>query len=354
MSAKGISLAVRNLRKSWGVTNVLKGIDFDIRAGGFITLLGPSGCGKSTALKLISGLEDVTSGQILLDGQNVTSRAASERNIGMVFQNYALFPHMNVSQNIIYGLKVRKVAIAAQQAALKRVVDLMDLSSLLARKPAQLSGGQQQRVALARVLVSERPIVLMDEPLSNLDAKLRVEIRSEIRSLNKELGITVVYVTHDQSEALSMSDKVVLLNDGQVSQIGTPENLYDSPANTFAASFIGTPPMNLLAAEDLEYPDWVSATSGARQTDLIVGVRPELMEINTPNKGFTAACFVKSVEYEGNIFLVQLRTKSGAPCILAHRGPDAPSPGDNIIVNWGNEETHLFSRRTGERISSKQ
>ena len=353
MSAPGVSLKVRNLRKSWGATDVLIGIDFDIHPGGFLTLLGPSGCGKSTALKLISGLESVTSGQILLDGHEVTSKAASDRNIGMVFQNYALFPHMSVAQNIIYGLKVRRVEKAIQQTSLKRVVDLMDLSPLLNRKPAQLSGGQQQRVALARVLVSERPIVLMDEPLSNLDAKLRAEIRSEIRSLNKELGITVIYVTHDQSEALSMSDKVVLLSNGQISQIGTPEDLYDRPANTFAAGFIGTPPMNLMAAKDLEMPDWVAKTKGVKQMDLVIGVRPEIMKMNAAAPDFTANCSVKSVEYEGNIFLVHLRTKSGAAGILAHHGADAPSPGDNIVVGWRNEEAHLFSNRTGERISSR-
>ncbi|NIZ62994.1 ABC transporter ATP-binding protein [Sedimentitalea sp. CY04] len=352
MSAPGISLEVRGLRKSWGPINVLKGVDFDIHAGGFLTLLGPSGCGKSTALKLISGLESVTAGQILLNGQDVTSKAASDRNIGMVFQNYALFPHMSVAENITYGLKVRKVAKSTQQASLKRVAELMALSPLLDRKPAQLSGGQQQRVALARVLVSERPIVLMDEPLSNLDAKLRVEIRSEIRALNKQLGITVLYVTHDQSEALSMSDTVVLMNKGQVAQIGAPKDLYDRPANTFAASFIGTPPMNLLAAKDVVLPDWVASRVTGEQADLLIGVRPEKMHILGDNDDFSATCTIASVEYEGSVFLVHLRTHSGAAFILAHHGPDAPIPGDEIVVGWKNEEAHLFSSGTGLRISS--
>jgi len=352
MTAPGVSLEVRNLRKSWGATDVLMGVNFDIHAGGFLTLLGPSGCGKSTALKLISGLEDVSDGQILLDGQDVTGKAAADRNLGMVFQNYALFPHMSVAENIIYGLKVRKVAKDVQQASLKRVAELMALSPLLDRKPAQLSGGQQQRVALARVLVSDRPIVLMDEPLSNLDAKLRVEIRSEIRALNKKLGITVLYVTHDQSEALSMSDTVVLMNDGQAAQIGTPQDLYDRPANTFAASFIGTPPMNLLAAKDVTLPDWVAARVKTEHADLLVGVRPEMMQLHGNDADFSATCEVSSVEYEGNVFLVHLTTGSGAACILAHHGQDAPSPGDEIVVNWTSDAAHLFSSATGQRIPS--
>lgn len=352
MSAPGVSLEVRNLQKSWGSTKVLLGVNFDIHAGGFLTLLGPSGCGKSTALKLISGLEDVTDGQILLDGQDVTGKAAAERNLGMVFQNYALFPHMSVAENITYGLKVRKVPKAAQQASLERVAELMALSKLLDRKPAQLSGGQQQRVALARVLVSDRPLVLMDEPLSNLDAKLRVEIRSEIRALNKSLGITVLYVTHDQSEALSMSDTVVLMSEGQVAQIGSPKDLYDRPANTFAASFIGTPPMNLLAAEDVTLPSWVAAHVNAEQSDLLVGVRPETMKLGEEGADFSSTCTVKSVEYEGNVFLVHLKTQSGAACILAHHGADAPSPGDDITVSWDNASAHLFSKASGERIQS--
>ncbi|MDW3225715.1 MAG: ABC transporter ATP-binding protein [Paracoccaceae bacterium] len=352
MTAAGVSLEVRNLQKTWGATKVLLGVDFSIHAGGFLTLLGPSGCGKSTALKLISGLENVTDGQILLDGQDVTGKAAAERNLGMVFQNYALFPHMSVSENIIYGLRVRKVAKATQQASLERVAELMALSKLLDRKPAQLSGGQQQRVALARVLVSDRPLVLMDEPLSNLDAKLRVEIRSEIRALNKKLGITVLYVTHDQSEALSMSDTVVLMSEGQAAQIGSPQDLYDRPANTFAASFIGTPPMNLLSAEDVELPEWVASHVKGQVSDVLVGVRPETMRLAPKGADFSAACKVNSVEYEGSVFLVHLKTQSGASCILAHHGSDAPLPGDDITVGWDTTAAHLFSRTSGQRIQS--
>ena len=278
MNKSGVSLSVAGLQKSWGSTEVLKGIDFDIEPGGFLTLLGPSGCGKSTALRLVSGLDEVSDGNILIDGKDVTKVPADQRNIGMVFQNYALFPHMTVAENISYGLKVRKVVKSEREISLKRVADLMSLGPLLKRKPAQLSGGQQQRVALARVLVSERPLVLMDEPLSNLDAKLRTEIRSEIRALNKSLGITVVYVTHDQSEALSMSDKIVLMNAGQVEQVGTPTDLYRAPATVFSAGFIGTPPMNLLSVADVSLITGLALNID--QSDILIGVRPENMRFN--------------------------------------------------------------------------
>lgn len=349
MNSMGASLAVNGLKKSWGPTEVLTGIDFDIEPGGFLTLLGPSGCGKSTALRLVSGLDEVSGGSILIDGKDVTGMPADQRNIGMVFQNYALFPHMTVAENIAYGLKVRRVAKPAREASIKRVAELMSLGPLLDRKPAQLSGGQQQRVALARVLVSERPLVLMDEPLSNLDAKLRTEIRSEIRALNKSLGITVVYVTHDQSEALSMSDTVVLMNAGRVEQVGTPKELYDVPATVFSAGFIGTPPMNLLAAEDVTLPDEV--VSGIDRSDLLIGVRPESVQFPAGSADYFAVCRITSVEYEGSVSLMHLASSSGTSFILSHSGEDMPSLGEEITVGWSQAATHLFSKRMGERIS---
>ncbi|AGI66487.1 putative glycerol-3-phosphate ABC transporter ATP-binding protein [Octadecabacter antarcticus 307] len=350
MTQAGVSLDVQNLRKSWGKTDVLMGVNFNIEPGGFLTLLGPSGCGKSTALRLISGLDEVSDGKILIEGNDVTQRPADQRNIGMVFQNYALFPHMTVGENIAYGLKVRRVAKAARIASVARVAELMALGPLLDRKPAQLSGGQQQRVALARVLVSERPLVLMDEPLSNLDAKLRVEIRSEIRALNKKLGITIVYVTHDQSEALSMSDTVVLMNEGRAEQIGTPKQLYDAPATIFAARFIGTPPMNLLPASDVTVHDEMRAD--ADMSDLLIGVRPESLTFPEQTMELAANCNVTSVEYEGSVFLVHLMSPSGSPFILSYAGADVPEQGDAITVGWTRAATHLFSKTTGQRIPS--
>ena len=353
MTNAGVSLDVRDLKKSWGETEVLLGIDFQIAPGGFLTLLGPSGCGKSTALRLISGLDEVSDGNILIDGKDVSRLPAAKRNIGMVFQNYALFPHMTVAENIAYGLRVRKVAKPTRKASIDRVAELMALGPLLGRKPAQLSGGQQQRVALARVLVSERPLVLMDEPLSNLDAKLRTEIRSEIRSLNKKLGITVVYVTHDQSEALSMSDTVVLMNSGRAEQLGTPEELYDKPATVFAARFIGTPPMNLLQAAEVTLPEWITAEIEAEPTDLLVGVRPENLSFPGQDKDLSVVSRVTNIEYEGSVFLIHLVSPSGTKFILSHAGGDVPNQGDEVVVGWNRTATHLFSESTGARVSFK-
>jgi sn-glycerol 3-phosphate transport system ATP-binding protein len=350
MKSTGASLGVKGLKKSWGSTEVLTGIDFDIEPGGFLTLLGPSGCGKSTALRLVSGLDEVSGGSILIDGRDVTKVPADQRNIGMVFQNYALFPHMTVAENIAYGLKVRKVAKPVREASLERVAELMSLGPLLDRKPAQLSGGQQQRVALARVLVSERPLVLMDEPLSNLDAKLRTEIRSEIRALNKSLGITVVYVTHDQSEALSMSDTVVLMNAGRVEQVGTPKELYELPATVFSAGFIGTPPMNLLPAADVSLPDGMATSFGNEPADILIGVRPESMQFPAGGSDYSASCRITSIEYEGSVSLVHLTSASGASFILSHPGDALPSLEEEITVGWTQSATHLFSKRTGERV----
>ena len=350
MNKSGVSLSVAGLQKSWGSTEVLKGIDFDIEPGGFLTLLGPSGCGKSTALRLVSGLDEVSDGNILIDGKDVTKVPADQRNIGMVFQNYALFPHMTVAENISYGLKVRKVVKSEREISLKRVADLMSLGPLLKRKPAQLSGGQQQRVALARVLVSERPLVLMDEPLSNLDAKLRTEIRSEIRALNKSLGITVVYVTHDQSEALSMSDTIVLMNAGQVEQVGAPTDLYRAPATVFSAGFIGTPPMNLLSVADVSLITGLALNID--QSDILIGVRPESMRFNPGSSDNLVTCNIKSIEYEGSVSLVHLVSVSGTKFILSHQGDYMPSQQSEIVVGWPQKATHFFSKRTGMRIST--
>ena len=227
-----------------------------------------------------------------------------------------------------------------------RVAELMALGSLLERKPGQLSGGQQQRVALARVLVSDRPLVLMDEPLSNLDAKLRAEIRSEIRSLNRQLGITVVYVTHDQSEALSMSDRVVLMNSGRVAQNGTPKELYENPANVFAAGFIGTPPTNLIDAAEVRMPENVACADG----DRLVGVRPEALRYPAGHAAFAVTGRVEAVEYEGSVSLVRLATASGTRLVLSQSGADAPGEGETIEVGWDRRATHLFSKASGEAM----
>ncbi len=351
MSESGVSIEVRNLRKSWGKVEVLSDVNFGIEPGGFLTLLGPSGCGKSTLLRLICGLDEVSGGQVLINGNDVAGTAAAERNLGMVFQNYALFPHMTIEENISYGLKIRKVPAAEKKKAVDRVAELMALGTLLDRKPGQLSGGQQQRVALARVLVSGRPLVLMDEPLSNLDAKLRVEIRSEIRSLNKKLGITIVYVTHDQSEALSMSDRVVLMDAGVVSQVGTPKELYEHPANTFSATFIGTPPTNILESSEVHYPAGLKIAGGHDVSACQFGIRPENLTFPAKDCDFRVDARVQSVEYEGKVFLIHLLTDAGTRMVVSHPGGSVPDDGAKITVGWGHGATHIFSKSDGKAIA---
>ena len=243
------SLGIHNIRKTYGKnTEVLKGINLDIADGEFLILVGGSGCGKSTLLNMIAGLETVTEGDITMGGKRVNDLSPKDRDIAMVFQSYALYPSMTVRQNIAFGLSLRKVPQAEQEATIARVAKLLQIEPLLDRKPAQLSGGQRQRVAMGRALAREPQIFLFDEPLSNLDAKLRVEMRSEIKLLHKRLGITTVYVTHDQIEAMTLGDKIAVMKDGVVQQFGTPNDIYSRPVNTFVASFMGSPPMNLIPA----------------------------------------------------------------------------------------------------------
>jgi len=233
--------------KRWGETPAVDAISFDVAPGQFVILLGPSGCGKSTTLRMIAGLEQASSGRIHIGERDVTRLPPGDRGISMVFQSYALFPHLDVADNIVFGLRSRKVPREERRERLQRVAELVDLGAYLDRKPSQLSGGQRQRVALARAIISEHPICLMDEPLSNLDARLRGEMRREIKALQSRLGMTVVYVTHDQVEAMSMGDRVILMQDGRIVQDASPDALYNRPATAFAASFIAGLPMKLAA-----------------------------------------------------------------------------------------------------------
>lgn len=348
MTGSGVQLRVSALGKKWGDLTVLEDINFEIEPGTFLTLLGPSGCGKSTALRLIAGLDEVSGGSISIDGRDVTNLPPAERNVGMVFQNYALFPHMNVHQNILYGMRVRRTPVETQKRNLERVTELMGLATLLDRFPGQLSGGQQQRVALARVLVAERPLVLMDEPLSNLDAKLRVEIRSEIRELNKKLGITVVYVTHDQSEALSMSDKVLLMNKGSASQFGEPSEIYSSPQNVFAASFIGTPPMNLFAASLLD-PELLGAHA-ANVDGLRAGVRPEDLTLREHPAGAGLRGTIINAEYEGAQTLVTVDVGGEAKLITTVSSLETAQLGADVFMEFAPAALHLFTDNDGQHV----
>jgi len=321
------AISLENVAKRWGESAALDGITFSAEPGSFVVLLGPSGCGKSTTLRIIAGLEAPSSGTVRIGERDVTALPPAARGISMVFQSYALFPHLTVAENIVFGLRVRKVA--DREGRLKRAAELLGLEKLLARKPAQLSGGQQQRVALGRAIVAEAPVCLMDEPLSNLDAQLRGEMRREIRQLQRRLGITMVYVTHDQTEAMTMADRVVLLRGGRVEQVGSPEDLYARPQTAFTASFIGAPPMNLMAL------------NGAQT---LTGVRPEDMRL--ARDGLEAQ--VEAVEYLGADSLVAARARQQTLLVrIAGRAP--VRAGDAVRIAWDKEHEHRFDAQTGGR-----
>ncbi|SEO00238.1 carbohydrate ABC transporter ATP-binding protein, CUT1 family [Pseudorhodobacter antarcticus] len=331
-------LSLNALNKSWGATHVVRDLSLETREGEFIALLGPSGCGKSTTLRLIAGLEDPTGGQILLDGRDIATLPSAQRGISMVFQSYALFPHLTVGQNITFGLSVRGESKKAQAEKLARVAPQIGLEKLLDRRPSQLSGGQQQRVALGRALIAEAPICLLDEPLSNLDASLRAEMRSEIRSLQRRLGITMIFVTHDQTEAMSMADRVALLRDGRLEQFDTPEALYSRPASTFVAGFIGAPPMNLLAVADL------GAQGAHLPKGVQAGLRPEDITLGTD--GLPGR--VESVEYFGADSI--LSVDIGGPRVAVRlQGRPAFGPDDTVNLGWPADALHLFDATTGMR-----
>jgi len=351
------AIAAENVSKHWttvdGEVRAVDGVSFAFDEGTLNVLLGPSGCGKSTTLRLIAGLEPADAGRILIGGRDVTNLPPSQRNIAMVFQSYALFPHLPVSENIVFGLRVRKVAPPDVARRLKGVAELLGLSELLDRKPSQLSGGQQQRVALGRAIINEAPVCLMDEPLSNLDAQLRQDMRAEIRHLQRQLRITMVYVTHDQVEAMSMADRVVLLNRGKVEQNAAPVELYDHPANTFVARFIGTPPMNLLPLERGVGGSVVAGTEGppvapSECVGLTLGVRPEHIVLGF-ERGVPAT--VAAVEYLGADSLVTCRLGSTT---LAVRAPGSVglARGDAARLSWAPGAQHLFEQDGVRRTDS--
>jgi sn-glycerol 3-phosphate transport system ATP-binding protein len=326
------AISLRNVVKAWGETRAVDGVSFEAAAGTFVVLLGPSGCGKSTTLRLIAGLEQLTSGQVWIGDSDVTELPPAQRRLSMVFQSYALFPHLTVAENVVFGLAVRGVPPAERATRLARVASMLGLQTLLDRKPSQLSGGQQQRVALGRAIIAETPLCLMDEPLSNLDAQLRHEMRREIRALQRKLGITMVYVTHDQTEAMTMADQVILLRDGRIEQDGTPEELYNRPATAFTARFIGTPPMNVATLPN-------HAAGG-----LLVGVRPEDIRIGT--EGLPAT--VENVEYLGADSIVACRAGSETLTVRMPRATGL-APGAAVRLSWRPDATHYFDAVTGLR-----
>jgi len=321
-------IVLENVTKRFGAVQAVDTVSFRAEKGKFVVLLGPSGCGKSTLLRLIAGLEEVSEGRIFIEGRDVTALDPTKRRISMVFQSYALFPHLTVAENIVFGLKVRKTPTPERSERLKKVADMVGLAKQLDRKPQQLSGGQRQRVALARAIVSQNPICLMDEPLSNLDAQLRHEMRVEIRALQRRLGITVMYVTHDQVEAMSMADHVVLLREGKIEQEGTPAELYARPATTFAARFIGTPAMNLVPLEAVQPGERAGRT---------LGIRPEHIRIG--NEGVAAT--VASAEYHGADTIVTALV-NGASLLVRAPGQVELAAGSQVRLGWEPQAVHIF------------
>ena len=341
------AIAAEGVSKVWttasGAVRAVDDVSFAFDAGTLNVLLGPSGCGKSTTLRLVAGLEACDGGRVLIDHRDVTRLPPAARSIAMVFQSYALFPHLTVAENVSFGLRVRRTPAAERAERLARVADLLGLTPLLERKPSQLSGGQQQRVALGRAIIAQAPVCLMDEPLSNLDAQLRAEMRLEIRALQRKLGITIVYVTHDQVEAMSMADRVVLMRNGRIEQNGTPVQLYETPANTFAARFIGTPPMNLLRLEAGAGGAVIAGTDGpalldTRFTQGLLGVRPEHVEL-VFERGVRGG--VDNVEYLGGDSLVSCRV-GGQPLAARVAGSVALARGDAVWLRWAPGAQHYF------------
>ena len=344
------AISLQGITKNWGDAQAVKGIDFEVKSGAFTVLLGPSGCGKSTTLRLIAGLDTPSTGMIRIGERDVTNLPPAQRKIAMVFQSYALFPHLNVRDNILFGVRVRKEPSKNFESRLKRVSDILGLSHLLDRRPGQLSGGQQQRVALGRAIIAETPVCLMDEPLSNLDAQLRQEMRREIRALQQQLNITMVYVTHDQTEAMSMADQVILLRDGRIEQDAPPAELYAQPASVFAARFIGTPPMNILPLSATPAGMVIEGSSGPAilphnaNEEWQLGVRPE--HIHLVEQGVTAQ--VENIEYFGADTIVG--AKIGAASLLVRvPGQLALVPGNTVQLGWDVANQYFFDKKTGLR-----
>ena len=346
------SVELSDIRKSYGSLEVIHGVSLSIDDGEFIALVGPSGCGKSTLLRMIAGLEDITDGEVFIGDRVVNPLTPRERNIAMVFQSYALYPHMTVAENMGFNLKLSGVAKPEIERKVGDAARMLALTELLDRKPSQLSGGQRQRVAMGRAIVRDPAVFLFDEPLSNLDAKLRVQMRTEIKALHQRLGSTMVYVTHDQIEALTMADKIVLMNDGRVEQMGPPLELYDRPANLFVAGFIGSPAMNMIEGEiaddgfraggvTLPLLPGIAARGRA-----ICGIRPEHLVL--ADDGLPAT--VKLVEPMGSE--TQVTMALGDQTIIGvFRERLSAHPGETIRVRPAPDLIHLFDAETGQRIN---
>ncbi len=347
-------VSIRNVRKAFGTTQILHGVNVEVEDGEFVILVGPSGCGKSTLLRMIAGLENIKSGEIAIGGRVVNTVAPKERDIAMVFQNYALYPHMTVRENMEFSLTLAKAPKAVMDQKVGRAADILGLDKLLDRYPRQLSGGQRQRVAMGRAIVRDPQVFLFDEPLSNLDAKLRVQMRGEIKDLHQRLGTTTIYVTHDQIEAMTMADKIVVMQGGHVEQIGAPLDLYDTPANIFVAGFIGSPAMNFIkghirsnafqvAGLSLPLPNTRGASEG---TAVTYGIRPEHWKLDAAG----VPAIVRLVEPTGSETQVVAEVE-GHRVVCAFRERISERPGDTLHITPDPACAHLFDAATGMRLT---
>ena len=348
------TVEIRDVRKAFGPVEILHGVSVDIADGEFVVLVGPSGCGKSTLLRMLAGLENITGGEIAIGGKVVNAVPPKDRDIAMVFQNYALYPHMTVFDNMAFSLTLAKAPKSVMEQEVGRAAKILGLEQLLHRYPRQLSGGQRQRVAMGRAIVRNPQVFLFDEPLSNLDAKLRVQMRGEIKELHQRLKVTTVYVTHDQIEAMTMADKIVVMNNGNIEQAGRPLDLYDRPANLFVAGFIGSPAMNMVKGTisdgSLRMDDgtlWPLPPNGAARKEgpAVYGVRPEHLQLDSG--GIPAT--VQIVEPTGSETQVLMRI-GGQPVIGAFRERVLARPGDILPVRPDTALVHLFDQQSGARL----
>ena len=332
------SISLRNIIKRYGhgpkANQVIHGVSAEIKDGEFIVIVGPSGCGKSTLLRMVAGLEEISGGELRIGDRVVNDLEPAQRDIAMVFQNYALYPHMTNFDNMAYGLKIAKVPKEEIKARVDKAAKILELGHLLERKPRELSGGQRQRVAMGRAIVRQPQVFLFDEPLSNLDAKLRAQTRLEIQKLHRELGITSLFVTHDQVEAMTLAERMIVMNAGNMEQFGTPEEVYHTPASTFVASFIGSPPMNLLK------------TAPGVQAGTILGIRPEHLDVRSDGWEVT----VETVELLGAERLIYGRINGEQIIVRVEEGTHAPAPGAVIHVQPRADRLHAFHEETGKRI----
>ncbi|MGZ8272999.1 MAG: sn-glycerol-3-phosphate import ATP-binding protein UgpC [Burkholderiaceae bacterium] len=352
------SIEFADVRKSYGATQVVHGITLQVADGEFVVLVGPSGCGKSTLLRMVAGLEEISAGTIRIGDRVVNDLEPKDRDCAMVFQNYALYPHMSVYDNMAYGLKIRKLPKADIDKRVNAAASILELDGLLKRKPRELSGGQRQRVAMGRAIVREPAVFLFDEPLSNLDAKLRVQTRLEIQKLHRRLRTTSLYVTHDQVEAMTLAQRMIVMNAGRAEQVGTPNDVYSRPATTFVASFIGSPPMNLFEGRLDEEGVHFSARDGARVSlplahrslagrELILGVRPEHLLLG----GGDLPMQVETVEMLGAEHLIH-GVVAGHDIIVRTGPRDNPPPGTTLQIGFKPEAVHWFSAETGTRVET--